>query len=103
MPGKKAHFITTLIISPLTGLVIYNNIFYIIIFSLLALITTGLPDRIERPTNSLHRKFFHSITFFTILTISLTLAINNPLSGLIFGYLSHLLLDYARTTHKPLV
>ena len=103
MPAKKAHIITGLVLGFITGFIIYDNIFYVLIFTLLSGATADLPDLIERPTNSLHRKFFHSITLFTILIIMLLSIISNPVSGLIFGYLTHLLLDFARTKHKPLI
>ena len=103
MPAKKAHLIASLILGLIAGLMLYSSIVYSFIFMLLSGVTAGLPDRIEKPTSSMHRGFFHSITFFVILIIALSFIIWNPLSGLVFGYITHLLLDYSRTTHKPLM
>jgi len=103
MPNKKTHLIASLTLGLIAGLLLYDTIIYSLIFMLLSGVTAGLPDLIEKPTSSLHRGFFHSITFFVIIVVALAFIIWSPLSGLIFGYITHLLLDYSRTTHMPIV
>jgi len=103
MPNKKTHLIVTLMLGFITGLLVYNNLFYALIFTFFSGVTAVLPDQIEKPTHSLHRGFFHSIVFFVILVICLSFIIWTPISGLVFGYITHLLLDYAKGRHKPLI
>ncbi len=103
MPARRTHLIGSIIIGLITGLLIYKSIIYSLIFSLLCGVSSDLPDRIERPTNKFHRGFFHSITFFLFLLIILYYSIQNPVSGLIFGYITHLILDYSLTTHIPII
>ncbi|MFA5406466.1 MAG: metal-dependent hydrolase [Candidatus Nanoarchaeia archaeon] len=103
MPARKTHLIGALVIGLITGLLLYKEITYALIFTLLSGVTANLPDQIEKPTNSMHRSFFHSIIFFITLVIIMTLIVFNPLSGLVYGYITHLLLDYALGTHKPII
>ncbi len=103
MPNHKAHLITSLALGFIAGLLLYNELTYSVIFGLLSGVTASTPDRIEKPTSSLHRGFFHSITLFVFLIILMFFIVQNPLSGLVFGYITHLLLDYARTSHKPII
>ncbi len=102
MPKKYEHLIFTFILSAFVGLIFYNLI-GAVIFLLCSLITYDLPDKIERPTSKFHRKFYHSITFFVILFLLFGLSFNSPFSGVLFGYLTHLILDYSRGRHKPLI
>jgi len=103
MPAKKAHVVLTAAISLVTAFFLYNNAFSVIIFTALAVSTATLPDRIERPTSRYHRGFFHSLFLLGILIILMTYTVSSPLSGLIFGYITHLVVDYSRTTYIPLI
>jgi len=103
MPARKAHLSFAIILGFITGLLLYDELTYALVFCLLSGFTAGLPDQIEKPTHSMHRGFFHSIVLFIILLVLITFIISNPLSGLVFGYITHLILDYARGTHKPII
>jgi len=103
MPNKKTHLLVSLLLGLIAGFLLYNDLIYALIFTLLSGLTATLPDQLEKPTHSLHRGFFHSIVFLIVLVIVLSLLVWTPLSGLVFGYITHLLLDFARGKHKPII
>ncbi len=97
MPNKFRHTLFNSIIGILSGLVLYDELINFLIFTVLCIATAMLPDIIEKPVNKYHRKFFHSyMAFFGALIIFAAISFN-PLSGLLYGYSCHILLDKART------
>jgi hypothetical protein len=103
MPKKIEHLVTSLILGLVAGLLIYDEFIYSLIFTLFSGVTAVVPDVIEKKSKEKYKGFFHSKFFFIILLVLLFFIIQNPVSGLVFGYLTHLLLEYARPPNKPLV
>jgi len=100
MPSKHYHQAFGLTLGLITGLCIYKVFSEVMLFTVCALMSSRFPDYLEKPVNKYHRGFFHSKTFLLILIIALIYLSVNPLSGLILGYLSHLLLDYSFRVNK---
>jgi len=102
---RDEHIIIAFFIGILAGVFgsNYSEFFNFLDYTLfvgLTIFGAVLPDLIEPPRNSNHRRFFHSILVLLILMILLiwlnagTQSILTYLpSGFIIGYLSHLLLD----------
>lgn len=80
----------------IAGLLLYDSLIYVLIFALLSGVTSTL-------SGLLKNRFFRSKAFFLVLIILLVFIISNPLSGLVFGYVTYLLMDYARPAPKPVV
>ncbi|MBD3312655.1 hypothetical protein GF352_04355 [archaeon] len=95
MTNKGFHVAVVIIMGLIAGLLLYNNLIYVLIFALLSGVTSTFSGFVKK-------RFFRSKAFFLMLIIILVFIISNPLSGLVFGYVTYLLLDYARPATKTL-
>ena len=100
MPRSLAHKSFNLLMSSLTSLMLYPDLLSVTAFTLTSLLSAKLPDVIEPPINKYHRGIFHSWTALITAFTGFAFLINNPLSGFLYGYSLHVLLDKSLTRFK---
>lgn len=97
MPRGYFHKLFNATLGLVAGLIIYHDWFDMALFTFFCIATASLPDRIEKPYNKYHRGAFHSwIACISSLALFFYF-ITNPLSGLLYGYSCHILLDKSRS------